>query len=89
MVYDASWIRAQMCDNNTNQLLRGGDGGQMQIDICSLTNSHLASLFVYISESIDFTKVKKTVYDATPINNVEFFEQALLALEAFLNIKNV
>ena len=61
-VYDPSWIRGQMCNNNTNYLLRGNYSITVLTPVlCNLNDSQLVNLFESISSGIDFTKTKEKV----------------------------
>ncbi len=59
-VYNATWLRTQMCSPNTNYLLRGSV--YLNDYLCNkLNSSQLVNLFVTISSQIDFTAVRAKV----------------------------
>ena len=59
-VYNATWLRTQMCSTNVNYLLRGSS--YLNEYLCSqLNSSQLVDLFVAISSHIDFTSVRTKV----------------------------
>lgn len=66
-VDNATWLREQMCNGNTNYLLRKANQSQIyNQQICVLDNTQLVSLFVLISTQLNYTRVK---YDVSKINS--------------------
>ncbi len=59
-VYNATWLRTQMCSPYTNYLLKGSV--YLNDYLCNkLNSSQLVNLFVTISSQIDFTAVRAKV----------------------------
>lgn len=78
-----------MCLNNTNLLLRGNDSSSLKATLCNLNDNQLKSLFVLISSKLDYTKVKKKVFDNTLLSNTTFYSQAYDAVVALNSLQNV
>ena len=90
-VNNSIWVRSMLaCSNNgsINQLLRKLDT-TTETALCLLTDSQLTSLFVYISEKIDFTMVKTIVQEGTAINPSLLLQQSLIALDSLNQLQQV
>lgn len=61
----------------------------MEAAVCSLSDPNIVSLFVYISEKIDFSKVKRLVFANTSIGDPSFVEDAVIALNSFFSLQTV
>ena len=92
-VGNANWLRSRLsCSSangtGTNSLLRSMSAAT-NAALCSLADSYLSSLFIYISENIDFSHVKQTVHDETKLSSSAFLADGLEALESFNSLKEV
>ena len=100
-VDSADWLRSKMCaSNNTNAssdyLLRGIDDDSagsatraLTLELCVLADQDLVALFVLVSATIDFGKVKRDVVLNTQLSSAAFGLETAQALRALISINTL
>ena len=88
-VYNATWIRNQMCFPNKNYLLNGSV--YLNDYLCNnLNDSQLVSLFIDVSSQIDFTYVIQQLANSLLTNeqNLNLLNAVLLNLNAIQQVSS-